>query len=66
MRYTIGMRANRSRAETRVMFQVLQYRGIREGWLPVGQPRDPKRAAELARLADRVWPQKVHKIETRP
>ena len=62
MRYTIGVPQ-----KTRPMnkFQVVQYKGIIGGWLPIGQPRQPKDATRLAMLADRIWPQMHHKITTR-
>jgi hypothetical protein len=46
-------------------FQVVQYKGIKGGWAPIGQPRQPQDATRLAMLADRVWPQMHHKITTR-
>ena len=36
------------------MFQLLSYRGIDAGWLPVGHPRPFKAACELQAIAKRI------------
>ena len=36
------------------MFQLLSYRGIQTGWLPVGRPRPFKAACELQSIAQRI------------
>lgn len=66
MRYTIGMRANRSRTETRIMsfeFQpratltVAQWRGMDGGWRCFGSGLSRPQATRRAALVERIFPE---------
>lgn len=42
--------------------QAAEWRGIREGWVPIGQPRPAQDAERLVALVARVRPHMTHKV----